>query len=105
MVTEHPGEDTLEFDNLVRLDVETDESWKSTYTSYRDYFRYSWNDVWTGTAVDRGFSFLNMTACAGNSTSPENNESFKLFPTQLTEMILDDRMWDPVRFTSSLATK
>ena len=105
MVTEHPGEDTLEFDNLVRLDVETDGSWKVTYTSYRDYFRYSWNDVWTETTVDCGFSFLNMKAYAGNSTSPENNESFKLFPTQLTEMILDDRMGDPVRFTSSLVTE
>jgi hypothetical protein len=94
VVTDHPKQDTLEFDNLVRFTIKEDGIWDVTNTSYRDYFRYDWEGVWAGQTVDRGFAFLNLKATPGND--PE--DYLKLFPAQLASIILREPIWDATRF-------
>jgi hypothetical protein len=101
VVTDYPNQDTLEFDNLVRFTINDDGIWEVTYTSYRDYFRYDWERVWAGQTVDRGFAFLNMKATPGNN--PEDR--LTLFPDQLADIILSERMGDvmPLECTVTVA--
>jgi hypothetical protein len=87
----------LEFDNLARLTIGQDGKWDVTYTSYRDYFAYNWEHVWTGQTVDRGLGWLNMQATpANNHVNGEN--LLALFPNQLSDLILYEPMWDAGRF-------
>jgi hypothetical protein len=89
IVTEHKDK-CLEFDNLVRYTIATDGSWDITYMSYRDYFRYNWNDVWAGNTADFGFGKLNMKATPGNDPL----SVWELLPFQLADNIMTNRLWD-----------
>ncbi|KAL6706622.1 hypothetical protein ACN47E_005378 [Coniothyrium glycines] len=96
VVREHPELNTLEFDNLVRLTVGAAGNWTVTYTSYRDYFAYNWNDVWTGRTKDPGPQFSWLTMRATVTHDPER--VFEMFPAQISEMILGAPMWDSAVF-------
>jgi hypothetical protein len=103
MVRAFPGPiDMLIFGDLVRLDIQTDGTWKTTYVSHRDAFPHSWDAVWEEETIDFCFGDANIKARLGD-THPENSERLELFPNQLTEMILKSGMWDPLRYCSTLA--
>jgi hypothetical protein len=97
VVSQFPADDTLEFDNLARLTIGKDGNWNVTYTPYRDYFAYNWEHVWSGQTVDLGFDSLIMRATPINKYV-RGEDCLALFPNQLSDLILDEPMWDAGRF-------
>ncbi|XP_014556183.1 hypothetical protein COCVIDRAFT_38234 [Bipolaris victoriae FI3] len=74
--------DTLEFDNLVRLEIDKEGAWKVMYASYRDYFRESWDDVWDGITVNRGWDDLSLRAWVEDPRS-ESRRTLEILADEL----------------------
>ncbi|EMD60910.1 hypothetical protein COCSADRAFT_163328 [Bipolaris sorokiniana ND90Pr] len=79
--------DTLEFDNLVRLEINAEGAWKVMYASYRDYFCDSWDDVWDGRTVNRGWDCLSLRAWV---------EDKRLESRKQLEILAEELMWAPI---------
>jgi hypothetical protein len=90
VVTDYVPGNCFEFDDLVRYRVAKDGSWSTTYMSYRDYFRRSWDDVWAGHTTSIGFDSLNMKAWPGHDPL----KILDMLPKQLVDIIMGDSLWD-----------
>ncbi|EUC47134.1 hypothetical protein COCMIDRAFT_3847 [Bipolaris oryzae ATCC 44560] len=95
--------DTLEFDNLVRLEIDAEGAWKVMYASYRDYFRISWDDVWDGITVNRGWDDLSVRAWVEDPRE-ESRRRLERLADELMRVVLRGRMWEEIGFASTLVT-
>ncbi|EUC37159.1 hypothetical protein COCCADRAFT_86314 [Bipolaris zeicola 26-R-13] len=93
--------DTLEFDNLVRLEIDKEGAWKVMYASYRDYFRESWDDVWDGITVNRGWDDLSLRAWVEDPRS-ESRRRLEILADELMWVVLRGRVWEVGGFARAL---
>ncbi|EMD89138.1 hypothetical protein COCC4DRAFT_23625 [Bipolaris maydis ATCC 48331] len=95
--------DTLEFDNLVRMEIDKDGAWKLVYASYRDYFCKSWDAVWEGRTVNRGWDCLSLRAWVEDPRA-ESRKTLEILAEELMLVVVTGRMWEAIGFASTLAT-
>lgn len=73
------------------------------YASYRDYFRESWDDVWDGIAVNRGWDDLSLRAWVEDPRS-ESRRRLEILADELMWVVLRGRVWEVGGFASTLVT-